>query len=210
MCSPKIKQTFIVDFDDLSCTTPGMDLLFKLKEHFPNFKCTCFTPAFHKDLMTKKVSVDKFKEWGKIIIDNPWIEVAPHGFAHYENEWMISDKRMLNVMMDATENCLGNFLGIPFVKIFKFPHWKGSKEAEEVLLERGYTLAIDRNNPKTYTNIKTYIWNWSIDDIPVPKYHTIKAHGHIWLTNNGLDSCYPNLLKIPTNAEFKTISEYLK
>ncbi len=202
------KQTIILDTDDLNCTTPGMDMLFKLKEHYPDFKCTCFTPAFHKDLMTKKVTIEKFKEWGKLLQENPWIEIAPHGFAHYKGEWLINDKEVIRMMLKATENCLGNVLGLDYIKVFKFPHWQGSKEAEEVLKENGYTLAIDRNNPKTYTDIPTYIWNWSIDE-PLPKYHTLKAHGHIWLTNNGLDTCYPNLLNMPTDAKFKTVGEYV-
>jgi|TARA_Y100000296_G_C5174026_1_gene258967 hypothetical protein len=208
MSSNKVKQTFICDFDDLNATTPGTELLFKLKEHYPNFKCTCFTPGFHAALMTKKVTIEKFKEWGKLIKNNPWIEVAPHGFAHLRREWLINDKEILRTMLKATENCLEKVLGLDFIKVFKFPFWEGSKEAEEVLLENGYTLAIDRNNPVTHTDIPTYIWSWSIEQ-PIPKYHTIKAHGHIWLTNNGLDIAYPNLLKMPTDAKFKTIGEYL-
>ena len=205
-----MKQTFIIDLDDFSATTPGTDLLLKLKEHYPNFKCTCFTPAFHGGLMNKKVTKEKFLEWGELVRNNNWIEIAPHGFAHSMNEWMITDKKILRMMLLATENCLGKVLKIPFVKVFKFPHWRGSKEAEEVLLENGYTLAIDRNHPETHTDIPTYVWSWSIDNMPIPKYHTLKSHGHIWLTSNGLDTCYGNLLKIPIDSRFLTISEYLK
>jgi hypothetical protein len=43
----------------------------------------------------------------------------------------------------------------------------------------------------------------------MPKYHTVKGHGHIWLTNNGLDRCFPFLLTMPQNARFLTVSEYL-
>jgi hypothetical protein len=99
-------------------------------------------------------------------------------------------------------------MGIDFAKVFKAPHWEISKEFEEVLAERGYVLAIDRNRPIVRANIPTYVWSWSIDE-PIPNYPLVKGHGHVHLTNNGLDACLPNLLKLPTDIEFKTISEYL-
>lgn len=205
----EVKQTFIFDFDDLSPTMPGFDLLRKLKEHYQNFRCTCFTPAITKGLLERKLTPEKFKSWGKLIRETEWLEVAPHGFAHIRGEFLTTDKKKLKTMLDAIENTFAKVLEIPYVKVFKYPYWEGSKEAEELLKERGYTLAIDRNNPVVFTDIPTYIWNWSIDDMPIPRYHTIKAHGHIHLTNNGLDSCYPNLLKLPQTAEFKTIGEHL-
>jgi len=202
------KRIFILDFDDFSPIRPGFELLKKMKEHYPNFKCTLFTIPFSLKLMTKEVEVDKFKQWGKLVGEvQDWVEIAPHGFAHTKGEWLITDKRKLDLMVRATERIFKE-LGIKFVKIFKFPHWLGSKEAEEVLKEHGYTLAIDRNNPVVKTDIPTYVYNWSIDE-PLPDYSIVRGHGHIWETNNGLDTCFPNLLKIPTDVEFKFVSEYL-
>ncbi|MHA1749530.1 MAG: DUF2334 domain-containing protein [Promethearchaeota archaeon] len=201
------RQTFILDFDDFSPIKPGFDLLRKLKEHFPNFKCTLFTPAFNLKIFTKEVSLDKFKYWGRLVAENQdWIEIAPHGFSHIRGEWQV-DRKQAEIQIKACENVFKQ-LGIKIVKIFKFPYWEGSKEAEEVLKERGYTLAIDRNNPVVYTDIPTYVFNWSIDE-PIPDYPIVRGHGHIWLTSNGLDKCFPNLLKIPQNSEFKFVSEYL-
>ena len=209
LCSPEInKHLFWTLIDDYSPIKPGHDLLVKLKEHFPNFKCTCFTPAFNLKIFTKEVSVEKFKEWGKLVAENgDWIEIAPHGFAHLRGECLEQDRRKWETMILAIENVFKQ-LGIKFAKVFKAPHWEISKTGEEVLKERGYTLAIDRNNPVVHTDIPTYIFNWSIDE-PIPDYHTVKGHGHIWLTPNGLDKCLPNLLKIPQDAQFKFISEYL-
>lgn len=203
------KQIFIIDFDDYSPIKPGHELLVKLKEHFPNFKCTCFTPAFNLKVFTREVSIEKFKQWGKLVAEcQDWIEIAPHGFAHLRGEWLTKDKKQLEIMIKATENVFKQ-LGIKFVKIFKAPHWEISKEGEEVLKERGYILAIDRNRPVIHTDIPTYVFNWSIDE-PIPQYPIVKGHGHIWGTPNGLDRCFPNLLKLPQNAEFLTVSEYLE
>jgi len=204
----------VIDFDDYSATHPGHHLLLKLKEHFPNFKCTCFTPAFSLAVFFRKMEVEKFKEWGKIVAANSgWIEIAPHGFSHLKGEMLTKDKKRAEMIIKAIENLFGQ-LGIPFVKIFKAPHWQISPAAEEVLKERGYVLAIDRNKPTVHTDIPTYVWNWDIKDVPFPKhYPVIKAHGHIWTTPgivNGLDECLPNLLQMPQNAKFQFISEYLK
>lgn len=202
----EIIQTFIYDFDDFALDKPGYDLLVKIKEHYPNFKCTCFTPAFNMNVFLKKVSTDRFKTWGKIVKDIDWIEIAPHGFSHLKGE-CLTDRKQFTTMILAIEN-LFKYLELPYVKIFKAPHWEISEEAEKVLKERGYILAIDRNNPVVRVEMPTYVWNWSIDE-PMPKYPLIKAHGHVWLTNNGLDKCLPNILRMPQNAEFKTVGEYL-
>ena len=197
-----------MDFDDFIMTRPGFEYLEKMKEHFPDFKCTLFTPAFNLKLLTKQVTVDKFKDWAKLVNKQDWIEIAPHGFSHSRGEMLETRKERLEIIIKAIE-AIFNQVEFNWIKVFKAPFWEISKEAEEVLKERGYTLAIDRNNPKIQTDIPTYVFNWSIDE-PVPTYPTVKGHGHMHLTNNGLDSCLPNMLKIPTNSEFIFVSEYLK
>ena len=202
------KQTFIVDFDDFSSVNPGYDLLLKLREHFPNFKTTLFTVPFSIKYFTKEVPLSKLKMWAKNVMEqSDWLEIAPHGFAHLKGEWLIEDKKRINIQLSAMEN-LFKQIGMKFVKVFKAPFWEYTKQVEEVLMERGYTLAVDRNRPLIRTPIDVYVWNWSIDE-KIPEYHTIKAHGHIHGTNNGLNKCFPNLLKIPENSKFEFISEHL-
>ena len=199
----------MLDFDDLSSIRMGYNFLLKLKEHFPKFKCTCFTIPFHIKYFLREVPVERLEEWGKMIVEqSDWIEIAVHGFAHLPDEWMITDKKQIRTQLKAAENLFEN-IGIKFVKIFKAPFWKYTQEVEEVLMEKGYVLAIDRNNPIVRTDIETYVFNWSIDK-PIPKYHILRGHGHMVGTANGLEVCYPNLLRIPQDAEFKFISEYLK
>jgi len=204
----KIKQTFIFDFDDFSSTRPGMEYLKKMKEHYPNFKCTLFTVPFSSMYVTNGVDVDKLYEWAEIVKEeSDWLEIAVHGFVHTKGECLLP-KDKARTLIKASEN-LFKKIKLPFVKIFKAPYWQMSKEFEEVLLEEGYVKAIDRNNPLVYTPIKTYTWTWSMEE-PIPTYHTVKAHGHVWETPNGINNVLPNLLKIPTDVDFKFISEYLE
>lgn len=201
-------QTFVIDLDDFGSINPGYDLLLKLREHFPDFKATLFTVPFSLKYFYKSAPIEKLKIWGKNVTEqSDWLEIAPHGFAHLRGEWLVTDKKQINIQLDAMENLFGQ-IGIKFIKVFKAPFWEYTKEVEEVLMERGYTLAINRNKPIVRTNIPTYVWNWSIEK-PIPGYHTIKGHGHMWGTDNGLNKCYPNLLHIPQNSKFLFISEFL-
>ena len=203
-----IKKIVILDTDDLSSTKTGFGLLLKMKEHYPQFKCTCFSSALDISLFYKKIKVENYRNWIKLIKQHPWVEIAPHGFCHVKGDSMIKDENKTKAYVRAIENTFKLF-DFPYVKVFKAPHWECSDAVEEALKEKNYVLAIDRNNPKVFTDIKTYIFNWSIDE-KMPNYPVLKAHGHIHGTNNGLDVCYPNLLKLPTNTIFKTIGEYLK
>lgn len=203
------EQTWVMDFDDFIMTRPGFEYLEKIKEHIPQFKCTLFTPAFNLKIFTKEVSVSKFKKWGKLVNEyKDWIEIAFHGFSHLRGEMLETDRRKLEIIIMASENIFGQ-LGIKPVKVFKAPFWEISKEAEEILKERGYTLAIDRNNPIVHTDIPVYVFNHSAEE-PIPHYHLVKSHGHIYGSPNGLDRCLQNVLKIPPNSKFLFISEYLK
>ena len=153
--------------------------------------------------------MEKLYRWGELMREElDWVEIALHGFAHLRGEWTIHDKKKIEIQIRATENIF-NKIGIPFQRIFKAPFWEWSKETEEVLKDRGYVLAIDRNSPKTHTDIPTYVWSWSIDT-PLPEYHTIKGHGHMHGTSNGVNVCYNKLLKLPQDANYKFISEYLE
>jgi len=202
------KQTYILDADDFSSIRPGYELLLRLKEHFPKFKITLFTPAFHIKYFLKDVPMTKLEKWGRMVQEeSDWLEIAPHGFAHLRGEWMTNDRKQIDMQLNAMENVFKR-IGLKIIKVFKAPFWEYTEEVEKALLDRGYILAIDRNNPVVRTDIKTYAWNWSIDE-PIPKYHTIKGHAHIWGTNNGIDKCFANLLKIPQDSEFKFISEFL-
>jgi len=206
MHSGKIK--FILDFDDFAPVMPGMDNLLSLKEHFPNFKCTCFTSAFSMSIITRQIDVSKMKEWFGLVKQYPWIEIAPHGFVHQKGEGMTKDAKSSEIFVTAIEN-LFKENKINFVKVFKAPFWEMSEHLEKELFKRGYTIALNRDDPMSYTDAPKYVYNWSIDE-PIPDYHTIKGHGHVYGTNNGLNFCLPNLLKIPQSAEFLTIGEYLK
>ena len=198
-------QTFIMDFDDFTVHR-NMELLLKIKEHYPNFRVTAFTIPYAQGLSVEERFEEKYKEWAELIKTYDWIEVGVHGLAHGFGECDIADYDEVEKFMKATEELLDR-IGIKYSKIFKAPYWIMSETFYDYLKARGWVVAVDRNNIPAYSK-NDYIYNWSFDE-PIPTGSIIKGHGHFIGTNNGIDVCFSNLLKLPTDAEFLTIGESL-
>ena len=200
-------QTFVMDFDDFTIHR-NMDLLLKIKEHYPNFRVTAFTIPYAQGLAVEERFEEKYKEWAKLIEGYDWIEVAVHGLAHTFGECDITDLDQVKKFMLTTETLLKR-IGIKYSKIFKAPYWIMSETFYDYLKEEGWVVALDRNSVPIYSENDDYIYNWSFDE-PVPNGTIVKGHGHFIGTNNGIDVCFSNLMKMPTDAKFLTIGEYLK
>ncbi|MCK9370676.1 DUF2334 domain-containing protein [Candidatus Dojkabacteria bacterium] len=197
----------ILDLDDFSPVRSGLECLQTIKEHFPKFKVTLFTPAANQLLITGKFTKDKYKEWTKIIRSFDWIEICPHGFGHLQKEMDTTKDEATKII----ENCEKVFkdIDLPYKKIWKSPFWQTSKDAYEVLRDKGYTVATDPNQPDPkIEGLKQYQYDWSIEK-PIPKQELIKAHGHVDTMDNSIERCYTNILDLPTDTEFLFISEYL-
>lgn len=198
----------ILDIDDFTLGTALANLK-KIKEHYPNFKCSVFMIPCNMSLLTGDLPYDKYKEWAEIVRENlDWIEICLHGFGHTEGE-MLVDKKKAKMIVKAGENMLKD-LGLPHANIFKAPFWQMSDDAYKVLKGMGYTVAVDRNQPMPkIKGLKTYVFNWSIEEI-MPEIPTVKAHSHCYGTSNDIGLCMGNLFQLPESVEWLFISEYLK
>ena len=210
LVSGDLKVSF--DVDDFGFLLPGFDDLLRLKNSFDNFKITCFTiplpgQFFFKE-NAKHFKTDKYKKWAETVNSYDWIEIAIHGFAHTLHEADCNYTQMMT-MLDATENLLKE-IGLNYNKMFRAPYWQYSYDTLMVLKERGYTVAIDRNNPIPIPEgLKTYTYNWSFEEnLPIDK-DIIKGHGHFIGNNkNNISTSLDNIQKqIPHEAQFKFISE---
>jgi hypothetical protein len=196
------------DLDDF-VLSPLLDDLKRIKEHFPGFRITLFTIAMPKTVRTGETPYEKYKKWFEVVQEHDWIEIAPHGLTHEQGEMMLS-KADAEARIDAVESTF-NELGVKYVKVWKSPFWQSSEATLEVLRDKGYTVCVDPNQPDPVVpGLKTFKWNWSIDQ-PVPEnVKTLHAHGHCYGTNNDLKQCTPNIMRhMPTDLEFKTIGEFL-
>lgn len=81
----------------------------------------------------------------------------------------------------------------------------------DVLNEKGWWLGVDRNQPYSPRTKTYYEYNLSIDEkfweSPEPVW---KLHGHMGgPSQNNLEDCFLNMLKIPLDAEWHYVTDYL-
>ncbi|MAG44714.1 hypothetical protein CL633_02390 [bacterium] len=223
-----MRQTIIIDLDDYCLTSPNFNYILRLKSHFPKFKITLFTVPLDPTIMTARNTMKQYVDWAKMLQEyQDWIEIVPHGFMHNKGEMLVEYQQAKDIIK-ASENMFTQVkfrekrflighknkkykLDIPYKKIFKAPKWEMSDDAYRAARDMGYVIGVDRNQPSPkIENLNTYKYNWSIEE-PFPEdYMVVKGHGHMVGMNNDLALCYENLLKMPTDAVFMTISEYLK
>ena len=201
----------IVEVDDLSAMKPGLETLIRLKEHYPDFKITCFTPAVGQETVTNKLPDKKRKEWADLIKGYDWIEICPHGLLHMEHE-MECNYAEATKIIEACEKSFDK-IELPYKKIWRSPYWQTSEAAYQAIRDKGYIAAIDRNQPYPKTEgLKTYVWNKSLEQ-PIEEHEvsgTVKWHGHVGGDfYNDISQCTASLLTMPEDTEFLTISQYL-
>lgn len=203
-------QKVVFDIDDFGVDKlKSFDLLKKIKEHYPNFKVSLFTVPLPEVVTRGQIKQDKWEKWGSAVNDYDWIEILPHGVSHIFGEGIAPmNKKEAHDYIELSEE-LFRRVGVKFEKIWKSPHWQTNELVYQELERRGYTVAVDRNNPPIGT-FDTYIYNWAIDEQTLPDEDVIKAHGHMDTTSNALHLAYKNFTNlIEPDAEFMFISEYL-
>lgn len=221
----------VLDFDDFSLSAPNFDRLLKLKEYFPNFKVTLFFYPYDETMFAGIASIDKYVEWTQMVKKHlDWIEIAAHGFGHQVTEFQdrkMTEKTLLAFDKMTTEIVYKKSqawlpwkkkekisIGLPYAKIVKGPKWQVGEEAYEYFKENDWLVAVDRNQARpNIKDLRTYVYNWSIEEEPPLEYKIIKGHGHLTNTTpNSLswEHCFLNILKLPADIEFLFISEYDK
>jgi len=174
----------ICDFDDFHETNHRYDLLHRLKDANPLFRCTLFAvPALGSDSF-----------WAST---PRWCELAVHGWLHPDphecSEWPAVRMRQLLDERIVREH---------FINGFKAPGWQISDGCYQVLKERGWWVADqhleDHRRPPT---IPTYFYEDGDD----------RWHGHIQdVCGNGLAERFDELLRRVRDAtEFRYASEAL-
>ena len=209
----KVKIAF--DLHDFSPVNHRLDLLKKIKEHYPNFKVTLFMPPFDTT-SGKMASLMNHPDFVNVLSENAdWIEIGVHGFTHKFGELDKMPADVVNKLLLATENMIAKIedekgIKINFTKGFCAPHWKRTIEVDKALRSRGYWVALNRDGDTNPLNLPFYTYNWSINDV-IPDAPIVRGHGHIQDTcGNGLMESYDSVLQMPTDAEFVFASEVLE
>ena len=189
---------YICDFDDWpNGKEIFLPTLLGLKNILPNLKVTLFT-------IPSKVNLEILDETKRF----DWIELALHGFLHGENyEFAKLNKE------EAKDLILQGYKESVFVKGFKAPGWQISEGTMEALKELGFWVAVQYNDgrlngdvngpyqPKVIEGLESYAF----------KEYPNAIHGHTWnCCGNGISEIWEEFMKIPKDAEFITINEYVQ
>lgn len=198
-----IKQV-VLDADDFSPKTHVVQDLELLKSHIPNFKITLFSNSADKG-----VSDERYKVWTEAVSKYDWIEIAQHGYEHAEKEFVKSKRDMKKLHKKIQKK--NKKIGMKPVKVFRAPFWQMSKEAYEFMTKKDYVVCTDRNQPRpNIPGMVQYRWNWSFES-EIPDYEILKGHGHVTPeSKNFIPACLENLKKLPQDAEYLFVSEYVE
>lgn len=205
---------YSLDLHDATISNNGIHLLETIKEHYPKFKVSLFfvpvdktTEVVAQSRMMKQENIDKIKR------NLDWIELLPHGLAHFPREFEHCDRWTMKMTLQAIDEAFTSY-GLPYKKIFCPPYWLWNQNVVDVLNENGWAGASDRNQSDMLRTTKDYQYNYSINE---PFWlardeSEIKLHGHLdsGQSDNDLTTCFLNLFKADRQADWRFVSECIK
>ena len=207
------EKTLILEYDDFHWKYPEncLETIKKFVQKFPNIKISLFTTVKHSG---HKISINQAwcSEVRKLISSGN-IALAVHGLYHTSEEFkFLSKSESLARLLDAENEF--NQSNLPFVKVFRGPHWGINQNAYDALIELGYTHIYThedyKNLAQSNTNIKNVIYNWNLKDESTND-NLLVAHGHTHdVCGNGIDQTLERVSKFieSNNVKFKFVNEY--
>lgn len=201
----------VLDLDDFSVLRSRMDLLLKIKEHYPKFKVSMFAIPYDYEYETSQLRLVRGEALRKIKENLDWIQLIPHGVMHIPEEFARADKEATRMALAAIDEAFGKD-GLPYEHGFKAPFWLWNQDVVDVLDEYGWWGAQDRNQPDNLRTKKFYEYTYSIDEpFWESKDEVLKLHGHISLpSSNNLEDCLENIFKLPADVEWGYVTDYLE
>lgn len=199
-----------LDLHDFSVVNNRLDLLLKLKEHFPSLKVSLFTvPYDHLEDWGPSLLCEDFLEQIKDHLN--WLQFVPHGIYHqHKSEIAVCDEltfkdEILPLIQEGFTR-----KGLPYVKGFCAPHYYWNDKVVKVLDEAGWWGAIPRDKiistPKRFYKF-THLLNEPFWQSTLP---VLKLHGHVYGTKSDLGKCFDNLLKLPTDTEWHFVTDFIE
>lgn len=199
-----------LDIDDPSLLNFGWDWWLRLREHYPELKLSVFYIPFDPHAETSQLRLERDSAVKKLKENLDWIRLYPHGLTHMPRELANCDYyTMRDLVLPAIDEAFKKD-DLPYVKGFKAPYWLWSNGVIRALNEAGWWGAIDRNQPEMLTTAKFYSYSHSIDEPFWEAEGDLKLHGHLdGQSSNDIEKCFINLLKMPQDAEFVFIDEFV-
>jgi hypothetical protein len=189
----------VIEYDDFHWQSPENCLkqVYYLVQKFPTIKITFFTSPFYQYR-----ALSENKDWCQRVrelIGSNNIRLAVHGTTHNTLEYKNMDIRQVAMSIQDSHNFFES-AQLPFIRVFRGPHWGINENVYKVLREyQGYTHIYTHEDYKHLIKpeqtIKSIIYNWNLKDKePDPNLQTIIAHGHTHnVCSNGIEETLPQL-----------------
>lgn len=200
----------VLDLHDFSVVNNRLDLMLKLKEHFPNFKVSMFMVPndIKADWGPWWIREESLKEIKKHL---DWIQIIPHGLNHDKreaNEW---DYETFKNKILPEIKAKFKLDGLPFIDGFCPPHFKWSDGVVKHLDELGWFGSIIREDGKMKPTKRFYRYTHLINEpFWESDLEVLKLHGHVYGTKNDIGLCYENMLKLDKNTIFEYVTEHIE
>jgi glycosyltransferase involved in cell wall biosynthesis len=203
-------RNICLNFDDFSPINNNLFFLRKLRQNYPNLKVSLFTVPATVQTGTIESFLKHPRFCDEIRKESDWLELLPHGWHHPDMEQESPEFQKMSYF-DTTNYLklvdeLFKKIDLPYKKIFKPPQYRISEAAKDCFRDNGWTLALSGEGQYWPSDIKTVTWNWNIRH-PLPLRKDIISYGHISDIGNGLVECWPRLLEMPSDTNFKFLSE---
>lgn len=177
---PKTERKVYITFDDFGEKVSNLDMLWKLRDYFDDFKVSLFAVP---DWCARP-------EWMEYVSTLDWIDLYIHGFFHKEGEEL--DDKTLEFLTRRY-----------FRRGYKGPLWEISDDMFHRLQKLQFMIFLEPTDPRE--GIK---YNWDIRNAP-PRDMELQSYGHVYLHDypaqdaNSLVRYVDNIMQLPRNTSFE-------
>lgn len=201
----------ILEFDDLN-PHPEVDCVHLLEEFvdkYPTIHLNMFTVGCYQNTL-----LFDHPDWCrrvKRLIDSGNMSLAVHGYFHTAEEFKKLTYDQANYRILTAENTF-KAAGLPFLKVFRGPHWGINTDTFKALIERGYTHVYSHESYKELNNqfvdkIKVIYYNWNGKDELTNPADLCVGHFHTHdVCGNGIRESFSRICKAVEGYDF----EYLR
>lgn len=126
----------VLEYDDFCDQAPENCLseLESLVKLIPKIKVTMFTvPAMRGQAITDPNWIMRVRR----LIESDNLRLAVHGCFHLQEEFDCKTE-LAQIRLDLAEECFKD-ANLPFIKVFKGPHWGANEHTHGLLKKNGYT-----------------------------------------------------------------------
>lgn len=191
------KMNLVLEFDDFNpkAEVDCIDAVVGLVSLYPKIKMTLFTSALYE--RTPLFSAPEWCDRVRKLIDDNNIRLAVHGLYHTVEEFKTKSKNdaLLSIIIAESVFAVSN---LPYIKVFRGPHWGINEATYEALIEMGYKSVFTHNDYKhlieKYPQIKSVMYGWNIKDDDCTACDLVIGHGHTHnVCGNGIEESFDRI-----------------